>query len=210
MGLVMACSQILVLIFSFPFSLQLLYQNKWPPLLPLLHWLHLCSLLWVRVTCLLLVFLQESGFPALPPFSVVCCFPQNSETSLPSSCAQRVGYSEIRNVKPPLKYIEVQITPDVRGYLGKEGDRIVFGAMWVFKCEDVPPILTDCGGSFQRDFYLHLTAGFPTYGFPGGSVVKNPPANAGDSGDMGSIPGLEKIAWSRKWQSIQYSCQEIP
>ena len=26
-------------------------------------------------------------------------------------------------------------------------------------------------------------------GFPGGSVVKNPPANAGDPGDMGSIPG---------------------
>ena len=25
-------------------------------------------------------------------------------------------------------------------------------------------------------------------GFPGGSVVKNPPAIAGDTGDMGSIP----------------------
>ena len=28
--------------------------------------------------------------------------------------------------------------------------------------------------------------------FPGGSVVKNSPASAGDAGDMGSIPGLEK------------------
>ena len=27
-------------------------------------------------------------------------------------------------------------------------------------------------------------------GFPGGAVVKNPPANAGDTKDMGSIPGL--------------------
>ena len=27
---------------------------------------------------------------------------------------------------------------------------------------------------------------------PGGSVVKNPPANAGDAGDMGSIPGSER------------------
>ena len=27
-------------------------------------------------------------------------------------------------------------------------------------------------------------------GFPGGSLVKNPPANAGATGDMGSIPGL--------------------
>ena len=28
-----------------------------------------------------------------------------------------------------------------------------------------------------------------TLGFPGGAVVKNPPANAGDSGDRGSVPG---------------------
>ena len=28
-------------------------------------------------------------------------------------------------------------------------------------------------------------------GFPGGSVVKNPLANAGDSGDLGWIPGWE-------------------
>ena len=27
-------------------------------------------------------------------------------------------------------------------------------------------------------------------GFPGGLVVKNPPANAGDGGDVGLIPGL--------------------
>jgi len=33
-------------------------------------------------------------------------------------------------------------------------------------------------------------------GFPGGSVLKNPPANAGDSGDMDLIP------WRRKWQPI--------
>ena len=34
-------------------------------------------------------------------------------------------------------------------------------------------------------------------GFPGGSVVKNLPANAGDTG---SIPGSGKIPWRRKWQ----------
>ena len=41
-------------------------------------------------------------------------------------------------------------------------------------------------------------------GFPGGSVVKNPPANAGDAKDMGLIPGSDpwggKIPWSGKWQ----------
>ena len=36
------------------------------------------------------------------------------------------------------------------------------------------------------------------WGFPVGSVVKSPPANAGDAG---SIPWLEQIPWSRKWQS---------
>jgi len=30
----------------------------------------------------------------------------------------------------------------------------------------------------------------------GGSVVKNPPANAGDSGDASSIPGLERATHS--------------
>jgi len=30
-------------------------------------------------------------------------------------------------------------------------------------------------------------------GFPGGAVVKNPPANAGDGGDR-------KTPWTRKWQ----------
>ena len=32
-------------------------------------------------------------------------------------------------------------------------------------------------------------------GFPGGSVVKNPPA---DTGDTGSILGFGKISWRRK------------
>ena len=33
-------------------------------------------------------------------------------------------------------------------------------------------------------------------GFPGGSVVKNPPANARDTRD----PWVGKIPWKRKWQ----------
>ena len=31
-------------------------------------------------------------------------------------------------------------------------------------------------------------------------VVKNPPTNVGDAGDMGLIPGVERPSWSRKWQ----------
>ena len=30
--------------------------------------------------------------------------------------------------------------------------------------------------------------GIQSLGFPSGAVVKNPPANAGDTGDVGSIP----------------------
>ena len=35
-------------------------------------------------------------------------------------------------------------------------------------------------------------------GFPGGSVVKNPPANAGN--ERGFIPWVRKTPWRRKWQ----------
>ena len=37
-------------------------------------------------------------------------------------------------------------------------------------------------------------------GFSGGSVVKNLPADTGDSEDVGLIPGVGKIPWRRKWQ----------
>ena len=36
--------------------------------------------------------------------------------------------------------------------------------------------------------------------FPGGTVVKNLPANAGDARDAGSIHKLSNIPWRRKWQ----------
>ena len=37
-------------------------------------------------------------------------------------------------------------------------------------------------------------------GFPGGVVLKIPPARAGITRDMGSTPRVGKIPWSRKWQ----------
>ena len=47
-------------------------------------------------------------------------------------------------------------------------------------------------------------------GFPGGSVIKNLPANAGDAGDLGSIPGLERSPGVGNGNPLQYSCLEIP
>ena len=44
-------------------------------------------------------------------------------------------------------------------------------------------------------------------GFPGGSVVKNPPASAGD---MGSIPGSGKFPGEGNGNPLQYSCLGKP
>ena len=41
-------------------------------------------------------------------------------------------------------------------------------------------------------------------------MVKNPPANAGDIRDMGSIPGLERSPGGRHGTLLQYSCLENP
>ena len=43
-----------------------------------------------------------------------------------------------------------------------------------------------------------------------GSVVKNPPANAGDIGDAGSIPGLGRSPGVGNGDPLQYSCLENP
>ena len=45
------------------------------------------------------------------------------------------------------------------------------------------------------------------WGFSGGSVVKNLPANAGDSG---SIPGQGRSPGERNGNLLQYSCLENP
>ena len=41
-------------------------------------------------------------------------------------------------------------------------------------------------------------------------MVKNPPANAGDTGDAGSIPGLGRSPGVGNGNPLQYSCLEDP
>ena len=62
----------------------------------------------------------------------------------------------------------------------------------------------------------HLPLNFKTHslcfpnqapGFPGGSVVKNPPANAGD---LGLIPGSERSSGEASGNPLQYSCLGNP
>ena len=45
-------------------------------------------------------------------------------------------------------------------------------------------------------------------GFPGGSEVNNPPANAADEEDMGSIPGSGRSPGKGNGNPVQYSCLE--
>ena len=42
-------------------------------------------------------------------------------------------------------------------------------------------------------------------GFPGGSVVKNPPASGGDARDSGSIPGLRRSSGGGNGDPFQHS-----
>ena len=44
--------------------------------------------------------------------------------------------------------------------------------------------------------------------FPGGSVVKNPPTNAGDTRDVGSIPESGRSLRVGNGDPFQYSCLE--
>ena len=44
--------------------------------------------------------------------------------------------------------------------------------------------------------------------FPDGSVVKNIPVSAGDTGDKGSVPGLGRSPGGGHGNPLQYSCLE--
>ena len=47
-------------------------------------------------------------------------------------------------------------------------------------------------------------------GIPGGSVVKNLLANAGDTGDKSSVPGWGRSPGEGNGKPLQYSCLENP
>ena len=46
------------------------------------------------------------------------------------------------------------------------------------------------------------------WGFPGGSLVKNLPANSGNAGDVGSVPRLRRSPGGGKGNPLQYSFWE--
>ena len=48
------------------------------------------------------------------------------------------------------------------------------------------------------------------WGFPGGTVAKNPPADAGDAGDKGLISGSGRSPEEGTGNPLQYSCLGNP
>ena len=56
--------------------------------------------------------------------------------------------------------------------------------------------------SFETCDYIFISGyiNICIMGFPGGSVIKNLPANAGDTGDVVSIPRLGISPGGKKWQ----------
>ena len=61
----------------------------------------------------------------------------------------------------------------------------------------------------QNHTYLHIADGhFWTISVV--LVVKNPPANARDARDVGSVPGLERSSGEGSGNPFQYSCLENP
>ena len=46
------------------------------------------------------------------------------------------------------------------------------------------------------------------WGFPGGTVVKNLPASAGDTGDSGSVSGSGRSPEGGHGNPLEYSCLE--
>ena len=55
--------------------------------------------------------------------------------------------------------------------------------------------------------HKHPKLATPSFSFPGGSVVKNLPANAGDAG---SVPGLGRSPGEANGNPLQYSCPGSP
>ena len=57
----------------------------------------------------------------------------------------------------------------------------------------------------SSDLILEEIKGYYPQGFPGGTMIENPPANVGDSG---LIPGLGRSPGISNGNPLQYSCLE--
>ena len=86
-----------------------------------------------------------------------------------------------------------------RGRLGRQPVNVIPtpAALCLALCDMAPCLLLAL--PFKSTPVWHIWACPHILGFPGGSVVQNPSANARDEG---WIPGVRKLPWRRKWQPI--------
>ena len=73
---------------------------------------------------------------------------------------------------------------------------------WESPWTEEPGELQEAGSQVPRALKARLKV------FPHGSVVKNLPAKAGDTGDVGLIPGLGRSPGGGNGNPLQYSCLE--
>ena len=67
---------------------------------------------------------------------------------------------------------------------------------------------SSCSLKSSKEPFINRDTG--TKGFPGGSVVKNLPANAGVTRDEASVPKLGRPSGRGNGNPLQYSCLENP
>ena len=81
-----------------------------------------------------------------------------------------------------------------------------FNATGSWFCNPVTALITQCP---VKDGWCLKSCGlWPRTGFSGGSVVKNPPDNAGDARDVGLISGSGSSHGVRNGNPLWYSCLE--
>ena len=91
---------------------------------------------------------------------------------------------------------------------------VKFKEAWTQRFSDLTEITQLARGRTRISSQI-LSSLFPTFshdalGFPGGTEVKKPPANAEDAGDRGSIPGSGRFPGVGNGKLLQYSCLENP
>ena len=80
--------------------------------------------------------------------------------------------------------------------------------LWNF--QDLSPTYSFFSTVAKQNLVVNLPIAGTKRGLPGGSMVKNPPANAWDAGDTGLIPGSGKSPGRGNGNPLQYSCLENP
>ena len=95
------------------------------------------------------------------------------------------------------------------GYSQAGGLGLLIAVVLLLPSTDSSSGFSSCG-SRAPDHRLSGCGIWAQLGFPGGSAVKKQPANAGDTRDVGSIPGLGRSPGGGHSNLLQCSCLDNP